>query len=109
MQSNTEFQSLLRNLITDVQETSVLWQIAVLAASLARLPVDPGRAMRLYEGVRQARTARVQRAARSNGTIYHLGLAGGMARNLVLLMTDGSRLLSLYDLLFDWRHSTPYL
>ena len=34
MQSNTEFQSLLRNLITDVQETSVLWQIAVLAASL---------------------------------------------------------------------------
>ena len=82
---------------------------AVLAASLARLPDDPGRAMRLYEGVRQARTARVQRAARSNGTIYHLGLAGGMARNLVLRMTDGSRLLSRYDWLYDWRPSTPYL
>jgi small-conductance mechanosensitive channel len=34
MQSNTELRSLLRNLITDVQEISVLWQIAVLAAGL---------------------------------------------------------------------------
>lgn len=34
MQSNKEFQSLLRNLITDAQEISVLWQLAVLFASL---------------------------------------------------------------------------
>ncbi|MGH8683960.1 MAG: mechanosensitive ion channel family protein [Nitrosospira sp.] len=34
MQSNNEFQSLLRNLITDAQEISVLWQLAVLFASL---------------------------------------------------------------------------
>jgi small-conductance mechanosensitive channel len=34
MQSNTELRSLLPNLITDVQEISVLWQIAVLAAGL---------------------------------------------------------------------------
>ena len=34
MQSNTELRSLLRNLITDMQEISVLWQIAVLAAGL---------------------------------------------------------------------------
>jgi hypothetical protein len=32
-----------------------------------------------------------------------------MARNLVLRMTDGSRLLSRYDWLYDWRPSTPYL
>ena len=34
MPANSEFQSLLRDLITDVQEASVLWQIAVLVASL---------------------------------------------------------------------------
>jgi len=33
MQSDKEFQSLVRNLITDVQEISVLWQLAVLLAS----------------------------------------------------------------------------
>ena len=34
MQSDKEFQSLISNLITDVQEISVLWQLAVLFASL---------------------------------------------------------------------------
>jgi small-conductance mechanosensitive channel len=34
MQSDSEFHSLLRNLIAHAQETSVLWQIAVLVASL---------------------------------------------------------------------------
>ena len=34
MQSDNEFQNLLRNLITDMQEISVLWQLAVLFASL---------------------------------------------------------------------------
>ncbi|MCX7183874.1 MAG: mechanosensitive ion channel [Nitrosospira sp.] len=34
MQPNNEFQSLLSNLITDVQEISALWQFAVLLASL---------------------------------------------------------------------------
>lgn len=34
MQPNNEFQSLLSNLITDLQEISVLWQFAVLLVSL---------------------------------------------------------------------------
>jgi small-conductance mechanosensitive channel len=34
MQSDKEFESLVRNLITDAQESSVLWQLAVLFASL---------------------------------------------------------------------------
>ena len=34
MQPNNEFQSLLHNLVTDTQEISVLWQFAVLLASL---------------------------------------------------------------------------
>jgi peptidoglycan/LPS O-acetylase OafA/YrhL len=34
MSANGEFQSLLGNLITDVQEAGVLWQIAVLVTSL---------------------------------------------------------------------------
>ena len=45
---------------------------AVLADSLARSPDDPAAAMRRYERARRRRTARVQRAARSNGRIYHL-------------------------------------
>ena len=34
MQPKNEFQSLLHNLITDLQEISVLWQFAVLLAGL---------------------------------------------------------------------------
>ncbi len=45
---------------------------AVLADCMARAPDDPAAAMRRYERARRRRTARVQRAARSNGRIYHL-------------------------------------
>ena len=40
-------------------------------------PDDPAAAMRRYERQRRGRTARAQRAARRNGTVYHLGGAGG--------------------------------
>jgi salicylate hydroxylase len=82
---------------------------AVLAAGLARQPDDPARVMRLYEGVRRVRTARVQRAARSNSSIYHLGVFAGIGRNLVMRASGGSRLLSRYDWLYDWRPTPPHL
>jgi salicylate hydroxylase len=65
--------------------------------------------MRLYEGVRRVRTARVQRAARSNSSIYHLGVFAGIGRNLVMRASGGSRLLSRYDWLYDWRPTPPHL
>jgi 2-polyprenyl-6-methoxyphenol hydroxylase-like FAD-dependent oxidoreductase len=44
---------------------------AVLAGCLRRLP-DPVRALRHYEELRRERTARIQLAARSNETVFHL-------------------------------------
>jgi salicylate hydroxylase len=76
---------------------------AVLAAALARQPDDLVSAMRRYEAVRRPRTARVQRAARNNGRVYHLAAAEALARNLVLRLAGGKMLLRRYDWLYDWR------
>ena len=57
---------------------------AVLAQRLADTPDDPGGAMRRYERQRRCRTARAQRAARRNGTAYHMGGAGAVLRTLAL-------------------------
>ena len=76
---------------------------AVLAACLARDSDDPASALRAYEGLRRGRTARVQRAARTNGIVYHLGGVGAGARNLALAVRGGEALLARYDWLYDWR------
>jgi salicylate hydroxylase len=76
---------------------------AVLAEMLGRRSEDPAAAMRAYEGLRQARTARVQREARSNGAIYHLKGPAALARNIALAALGGERLLTRYDWVYDWR------
>ncbi len=76
---------------------------AVLAECLARLPNDPAAAMRQYEAARRNRTARVQRSARRNGSLYHLGGAAASARDLLLRAISGNMLLRSYDWLYDWR------
>jgi len=63
---------------------------------------DPARALRIYEQNRRARTARTQRAARSNGTIYHLGGVDALLRTLALRVT-GKRLIRRYDWLYGWQ------
>ncbi len=75
----------------------------VLAATLARQPSDAAAALRLYEKTRRSRVARVQRAARRNGKVYHLAGAEALARNLALRMIGGERLLHRYDWLYGWR------
>jgi salicylate hydroxylase len=80
---------------------------AVLAAAMARMPDNPAEAMRRYERVRGVRTARVQRAARSNSTIYHLPVGAALARNLFMRLAGGKLLLGRYDWLYDWRPSPP--
>ncbi|HXW27191.1 MAG TPA: FAD-dependent monooxygenase [Xanthobacteraceae bacterium] len=76
---------------------------AVLAACLARHSDEPAVALRLYEGLRRARTARAQRQARRNGRVYHLKGAAALARDLALAAFGGDRLLGRYDWLYDWR------
>jgi salicylate hydroxylase len=76
---------------------------AVLGQHLANAPDNPDRAMRLYERQRQRRTARVQRAARRNGIVYHMAGAAGFLRTLALLAMGGSRLIARYDWLYGWK------
>lgn len=76
---------------------------AVLAECLAAGRSDPPTALRRYEGRRRGRTARVQRAARRNGDLYHLGGFDAVARNFLLRTMGGRRLLARYDWIYDWR------
>jgi salicylate hydroxylase len=76
---------------------------AVLAAGMAHSPSNPAAGMRAYEAARRARTARVQREARRNGVIYHLGGPFVRARDVLLRATSGKMLLRRYDWLYDWR------
>ncbi len=81
---------------------------AVLADCLQTTPDEPAQALRRYEDQRQARTARVQRTARRNGMIYHLGGPAAFARDLALRNMSGERLLARFDWLYDWRPE-PFL
>jgi salicylate hydroxylase len=76
---------------------------AVLAHCLAGVTDAPEPALRRYERLRRRRTARVQRQARQNGTVYHLGGPAALARDLALKAMGGSGLLKRYDWLYDWR------
>jgi salicylate hydroxylase len=75
---------------------------AVIAAALARAPDDPARALRDYEGQRQKRTARVQRASRRNDFAYHLGGPAGAIRDAALAALGGRFLLAQYDWIYRW-------
>ena len=74
----------------------------VVAAALARFADDPARALRDYERQRQPRTARVQRAARRNDLVYHLGGLTARVRDAALAALGGRRLLAQYDWIYRW-------
>jgi salicylate hydroxylase len=76
---------------------------AVLARRLAETPAEPERALRLYEKERYRRTARIQRAARRNGMIYHMGGAEALLHALALVAMRGRGLLARYDWLYNWK------
>ncbi len=75
---------------------------AVVAGALARSPGDPAGALRDYERQRQPRTARVQRAARRNDFVYHLGQPIALVRDAALAALGGRRLLAQYDWIYRW-------
>jgi len=74
-----------------------------LARCLAANEADPARALRLYEAQRRGRTARVQRAARMTGRLYHLRGPLAALRDAVLSRMGGEKLRERYDWLYDWR------
>ena len=75
---------------------------AELSQCLAFVRDDPTRAMRAYEERRLPRTARVQRAARRSGGLYHMSGLAGALRSLAFAALNGERLIARYDWLYGW-------
>ncbi len=77
---------------------------AVLARELVCAPLrDRCAALRRYEAARRPRTARVQNAARRNDFHYHLRGPAASARDTVLRVLGGRRLLAQYDWIYQWQ------
>nr|WP_284701194.1 FAD-dependent monooxygenase [Rhodoplanes tepidamans] len=77
---------------------------AVLADALARRPWDAPGALREYEGRRRDRTAAVQRTARRNDRVYHLGQPAALLRDLAMrTVLGGETVLARHDWLYAWR------
>jgi salicylate hydroxylase len=60
-------------------------------------------AMQRYGRLRQPRVARVQRAARQAGWIYHLAGPLASARDLTIKTMGAERVLARQDWIYDWR------
>jgi salicylate hydroxylase len=80
---------------------------AVLAKCLGESQSDGGptlsAAMQRYARLRRSRVARVQRAARTAGQIYHLTGPAALARDLVIRALGARRMLARQDWIYDWR------
>ncbi len=60
-------------------------------------------ALKRYARLRRSRVARVQRAARRAGQIYHLAGPVAYARDLVIKAMGPKRMLARQDWIYDWR------
>jgi salicylate hydroxylase len=60
-------------------------------------------ALERYARLRRSRVARVQRAARSAGRIYHLTGPAALARDLTIKAMGPSRMLARQNWIYDWR------
>jgi salicylate hydroxylase len=80
---------------------------AVLSASIGKRPADStpaiAVAMRNYEAKRRPRTADIQRGARINGVLYHLGWPAAHLRNRLLAAIGAESFLRRYDWIYDWK------
>jgi 2-polyprenyl-6-methoxyphenol hydroxylase-like FAD-dependent oxidoreductase len=80
---------------------------AVLAKCLAESQSEGGpaiaAALQRYARERRARVARVQRAARRNGVIYHLSGPAALARDLAIKAMGARRLLARQNWIYDWQ------
>ncbi|MFL6797342.1 MAG: FAD-dependent monooxygenase [Xanthobacteraceae bacterium] len=76
---------------------------SVLAECFASTADDLVGAMRSYEQQRRPRTARVQRAARRNAVLYHMGGIPAVLRGVALGLMGRQRLITIYDWLYGWK------
>ena len=80
---------------------------AVLAKSLSEgatdNPAGVAAALKRYGRQRRGRIAKVQRAARRQGRIYHLTGPAAAARDLVIRALGPKQMLARQDWIFDWR------
>jgi salicylate hydroxylase len=80
---------------------------AVLARCLGERvgesPAGIPAALKNYAQLRRLRVARVQRAARQSGRIYHLPGPAAYARDLVIKAMGARRMLARQDWIYDWR------
>ena len=80
---------------------------AVLAKCLGEAAGENGAgipaALHRYAQLRRARVARVQRAARRNGRIYHLTGPMALARDLAIKAMGARQMLARQNWIYDWR------
>ena len=80
---------------------------AVLAKCLGETQNEAGptipAALKRYARLRRSRVARVQRAARQAGRIYHLTGPAAFARDLTIRAMGATRMLARQDWIYDWR------
>jgi 2-polyprenyl-6-methoxyphenol hydroxylase-like FAD-dependent oxidoreductase len=80
---------------------------AVLAKSLSDgatdTPAGVAAALKRYGRLRRGRIAKVQRAARRQGRIYHMAGPAAVARDYVIRALGPKRMLAWQDWIFDWR------
>lgn len=81
---------------------------AVLAGFLGKYGDEPADALRGYEGARRKRTARAQHAARKQSRIYGRSGPEALARNMVMRLMGGEKLLTRYDWLYSWQPPDHY-
>jgi salicylate hydroxylase len=80
---------------------------AVLAKALSEGQTDTAAgvaaALKHYARLRRSRVARVQRAARSSGRIYHLTGPAALVRDLAIRALGPERMLARQNWIYDWR------
>jgi salicylate hydroxylase len=76
---------------------------AVLARHLSESGDDPTAALARFRAARAPRAARIQREARRNDAIFHLGGPLAAARDLALSLMPPTAMMARYDWLYGWR------
>jgi salicylate hydroxylase len=76
---------------------------AVLAAALARTADDPAAAFGRFQEQRWRRAARLQRQARRNGRILHMGRSAAFFRDTVLHLLSPAAFAARQDWIYAWR------
>jgi salicylate hydroxylase len=83
-----------------IEDAAVLAKcLGVSGEDIAGIPA----ALKRYARLRRARVARVQRAARTAGRIYHLTGPVAYARDLAIKAMGPKRMLARQDWIYDWR------